>query len=156
MNRMQNRISEVEVLKKLSLAGLAKLICRGGGGGVHAGLSLSLCLPSRTKLQCMLQLIGQVHSPYFISTTMYSVVEPSPDSSVLPFCLSVFSSLIPFVLHLLSLPIFTSINQEHGQTDLQTYKLIYTTTSSTQPTVLQPERSKTERGRVWDAATYWC
>jgi hypothetical protein len=35
-------------------------------GGVHAH-PLSLCLPSCTKLQCTLQLRGQIHSPYFIS-----------------------------------------------------------------------------------------
>jgi hypothetical protein len=32
--------------------------------GVHAH-PLSLHLPSRTKLQCTLQLRGQIHSPYF-------------------------------------------------------------------------------------------
>ncbi len=41
-----------------------------GGGGVHAlhAHPLSLQLPSREKLQYKLQLRGQVHSPYFIST----------------------------------------------------------------------------------------
>ncbi len=42
------------------------------GRVVHAHL-ISLYLPSRTKLLCMLQLRGQIHSPYFISTPMYSV-----------------------------------------------------------------------------------
>ncbi len=41
------------------------------GCGVNAH-PISLYSPSRTKLQCMLQLRGQVHSPYFIST-LYSV-----------------------------------------------------------------------------------
>ncbi len=36
-------------------------------GEVHAH-PLSLYLPSCTKLQCTLQLRGQIHSPYFIST----------------------------------------------------------------------------------------
>ncbi len=38
---------------------------------------LSLYLPSRIKLQCTLQLRGQIHSHYFISTTM-SEVDPHP------------------------------------------------------------------------------
>ncbi len=37
------------------------------GRGVHAHL-LSLYLPSRTMLWCMLQLRGQIHSPYLYST----------------------------------------------------------------------------------------
>jgi hypothetical protein len=37
------------------------------GGGVNAN-PLTLLLPSRTKLQCTLQLRGQIHSTYFIST----------------------------------------------------------------------------------------
>jgi hypothetical protein len=44
--------------------------------GVHAH-PLSLHLQSRTKLQCTLQLRGQVHSTYFIPTPMYSVVIPA-------------------------------------------------------------------------------
>jgi hypothetical protein len=43
------------------------------GWGVHAH-PLSLHLPSPVKLQCMLQLSGQIHWPCFISTNMYSVV----------------------------------------------------------------------------------
>jgi hypothetical protein len=34
---------------------------------------LSLHLPSRTKLQCTLQLGGQINSPYFISTNICSL-----------------------------------------------------------------------------------
>ncbi len=34
---------------------------------------LSLYLPSRTKLQCMLQLRGQILFPYFISTPIYTL-----------------------------------------------------------------------------------
>ncbi len=37
-----------------------------GGGGARP--PLSLYLPSRTKLWCILQLRGQMHSPYFCST----------------------------------------------------------------------------------------
>ncbi len=51
---------------------MEKLAQAGEGGGVHAR-TLSLYLPSRTKLQCMLQLRGQIHSPYLISTPVYSV-----------------------------------------------------------------------------------
>jgi hypothetical protein len=39
----------------------------GEGGRVHAH-PLLLYLPSRTKFQCTLQLTGQIHSPYLIST----------------------------------------------------------------------------------------
>ncbi len=49
---------------------------KGGGGVVHAH-PLSLYSPSRTKLQCTLQLRGQIHSPYFISIPMHSVQQPS-------------------------------------------------------------------------------
>ncbi len=42
------------------------------GRGVYAH-PLSLNLPSGTKLQCTLQLSGQIHLPYFISTNIYSV-----------------------------------------------------------------------------------
>ncbi len=45
------------------------------GWGVNAH-PLLLYLPSRTKLQGTLQLRGKIHSPYFVSTPMYSVVEP--------------------------------------------------------------------------------
>jgi hypothetical protein len=43
--------------------------------GLHAH-PLSLYLPSHihTKLQCTLELRGQIHSPFFISTPMYSMV----------------------------------------------------------------------------------
>jgi hypothetical protein len=41
--------------------------------GVHA-LPLSLYSPLRTKLQCTLQLRGQIHSPCLVSAPMYSVV----------------------------------------------------------------------------------
>ncbi len=37
-------------------------------GGVHG---LSLFLPSLTKLWCMLQLRGQIHSPYFYSSSIH-------------------------------------------------------------------------------------
>ncbi len=50
---------------------------RGGGGGGGGGCMptpVYLYLPSRTKLQCMLQLRGQIQSPYFISIPMYSLV----------------------------------------------------------------------------------
>ncbi len=43
----------------------------GEGGGVHAH-TFSFYLPSRTKLQCTLQLRGQIQSTYFTSTpTVY-------------------------------------------------------------------------------------
>ncbi len=43
-----------------------------GEGGGRTPIPFQLYLPSRTKLQCMLQLRGQIHSPYFIY--MYSVL----------------------------------------------------------------------------------
>jgi hypothetical protein len=43
----------------------------GGGGGARPP-------PSRIKLQCTLQLSGQIHSPYFISTPMYSTLCDQP------------------------------------------------------------------------------
>ncbi len=45
----------------------------GRGGGVHA-LPLSLCLPSRAKLWCTLQLRGQIRSPYFTRICTLHVV----------------------------------------------------------------------------------
>ncbi len=39
-----------------------------GADGACTPNPLSLYLPSRTKLQCMLQLRGHIYSPYFIST----------------------------------------------------------------------------------------
>ncbi len=48
-------------------------ICPGWWGwGVHSH-SLSLYLPSRTKLQCKFQLRGQINSPYFISTHIWTL-----------------------------------------------------------------------------------
>jgi hypothetical protein len=46
---------------------------------VHAH-PLLLYLPSR-KLQCTIQLREQIHSLYFISTTMYSVLPPNKGPS---------------------------------------------------------------------------
>ncbi len=43
---------------------MEKLV-RVGGGGCTSTPFLSLYLPSRTKLQCMLQLRGQIHYPFF-------------------------------------------------------------------------------------------
>jgi hypothetical protein len=51
---------------------MEKLAQAGEGGGCTPILLPSI-LPSRTNLQCMLQLRGQIHSPYFISTPMCSV-----------------------------------------------------------------------------------
>ncbi len=47
------------------------------GWGVHAH-PLSTYLPLRTKLQCTLQLSGQIHSPYFISTICVLCVSIQP------------------------------------------------------------------------------
>ncbi len=52
---------------------MEKLALSGDGRGLHVH-PISLCLPSRTKLQCMLQLRGQIYSPYFFSILMYSLV----------------------------------------------------------------------------------
>jgi hypothetical protein len=51
----------------------------GEGGGVHAH-TLSLCLPSQTKLQCTLQLRGQIHSPIcyvYVWLEMFSLYLPN-------------------------------------------------------------------------------
>jgi hypothetical protein len=56
---------------------MEKLAQAGKGGGVYAR-TLSLYLPSPTKLQCTLQLRGHIHSPYYISTPMYSVNQFEP------------------------------------------------------------------------------
>ncbi len=64
-----------------------KLAQAGEGGGVHAH-PLSLHLPSSVKLQCTLQLSGQIHQPCFISSkNMYSVGQiQSPYFSSTPVC----------------------------------------------------------------------
>ncbi len=53
-----------------------------GGGARHPP---SLYLPSRIKLQCTLQLSGQIHSPYFISTnrcTLWLRLRNTPPPSI--------------------------------------------------------------------------
>ncbi len=57
---------------------MEKLAQAGVGGKVDAH-PLSLYLPSRTKLQCTLELRGQIHSSYFISIHMYFVLAPTTD-----------------------------------------------------------------------------
>ncbi len=54
---------------------MEKLAQAGEGGGLHAH-PLSLQSPSRTKLQCMLQLGGQIHTLtlFHLYQYMYSVV----------------------------------------------------------------------------------
>ncbi len=49
------------------------------GWGVHAHL-LSLHLPSPVKLQCTLQLSGQIHWPCFISTNICTLWASAPNS----------------------------------------------------------------------------
>ena len=50
----------------------------GWGMHVHPLSPLSLYLPSRSMLQCTLQLRGRIHSPFFISTpNMYTVLLPT-------------------------------------------------------------------------------
>ncbi len=56
-----------------------KLAQAGGGGGWGGALHahpLSIYYSSRTKLQCTLQLRGQLHSPYFISTPICTLWSP--------------------------------------------------------------------------------
>ncbi len=50
------------------------------GWGVHVH-PLSQYLPSHTKLQCPIQIREQIHSLYFISTPMYSVLPPNTGPS---------------------------------------------------------------------------
>jgi hypothetical protein len=62
---------------------MGKFAQAGEGGGCRPMHLLSLYLPSRTKLQCTLQLRGQIHSPNFISTVYLYVfcgVQYSPIS----------------------------------------------------------------------------
>jgi hypothetical protein len=70
-----------------------KLAQSGAGGGVQAH-PLSFHLPSHTKLQCSLQLSGQIYSPYFISTnicTLWSVPHKSSFLTLLKiFCCRVY------------------------------------------------------------------
>jgi hypothetical protein len=48
--------------------------------GVHA--HLSVYLPSRTKLWCMLQLRGQIHSPYYYSAPICTLWFSQPSGGV--------------------------------------------------------------------------
>jgi hypothetical protein len=58
------------MMEKLAQAG------RGEGGHAH---HLLLLLPSRKKLQCTLQLSGQIHSPCFVSTNICTLwIYPPP------------------------------------------------------------------------------
>ncbi len=52
---------------------MEKLVPAGEGGRCTDAQTLSLHLSSRTKLQCTLQLSGQIHSPYFISTNIHAL-----------------------------------------------------------------------------------
>ncbi len=45
-------------------------------GGARPPPFIIVTITYRTKLQCTLQLSGQIHSHHFISTPMYSVLEP--------------------------------------------------------------------------------
>jgi len=66
---------------------------------VHAH-PLSLYLPSRTKLQCTLQLRGQIHSLYFYSTPIYSILcALDPEIWII---IGVFSSLSSLKMEVLS------------------------------------------------------
>ncbi len=49
---------------------LMEKFAQAGEGGRCTLTPLSLQLPSRKELQCTLQLSGQIHSPYFISTNI--------------------------------------------------------------------------------------
>jgi hypothetical protein len=51
---------------------MEKLAQAGGGGGVYAHPPF-IRFTIMYMMQCTLQLRGQIHSPYFISTPMYSV-----------------------------------------------------------------------------------
>jgi hypothetical protein len=55
------------------LSGWTKLPPGGRGGGVQAH-TLSLYLPSRTRLWCELRVRGQIHSPYFYSTPICTLL----------------------------------------------------------------------------------
>jgi hypothetical protein len=64
----------VQIEWQWPLSGVHSIISAGlRGYGVHAH-PLLLYLPSHAKVQCTIQLRGQMHFPYFISTPMYSVV----------------------------------------------------------------------------------
>ncbi len=83
---------------------MEKLAQAGEGGGLLAH-PLSLYLPSRTKLQCTLQLRGQIHSPYFIYIPVYSVVEFYPLESTHN-CLYKFTSAIHVYFYMLQQPTY--------------------------------------------------
>jgi hypothetical protein len=70
------------------------------GMHVHAQspipFTLSLNLPSCTKLQCTLQLRGQIHSSYFISNTFTVYIEHG--QILFNVCVYVYSTLMGITL----------------------------------------------------------
>ncbi len=79
------------------------------GWGVHAH-PLSLHLPSPVKLQCTLQLSGQIHWPCFISTNICTLwLWPTPGNIESPRRWTLYQSLA-FVNHLVVASSLTSMN----------------------------------------------
>ncbi len=90
---------------------MEKLAQAGGGGGMHAH-PLSLCSPSRTKLQCTLQLRGQ-HSPYFISTPIYCMC--SVEHTYTDFFQTVICSRFSlYIINLAGLKLFRDSGEARG------------------------------------------